>query len=105
MERRPDTGLLASLWQFPNRPGLFTVPEALTAAEQMGVQPVQLLKQVRRKHIFTHITWEMTGIHMEVRSPAPGFVWMTGDQIRTDAAIPTAFRQFLTADEIPPEIP
>ena len=47
-----------------------------------------------RKHVFTHIRWEMRGIYLEVAEPAGEFVWMTPQQIRDTAALPTAFRQF-----------
>ena len=105
LEKRPDTGLLASLWQFPNLPGFLGIPQALAAAEEMGLYPVQILRQVRRSHVFTHITWEMVGIYLEVREPSPSFTWMTADEIRSDAALPTAFRQFFSEDHISLDAP
>lgn len=105
LEKRPDTGLLASLWQFPNLPGFLEIPQALDAAEKMGLQPVQILRQVRRNHIFTHITWEMVGIYLEVKEPAPTFTWLSADEIRSNAALPTAFRQFFTEDRVSSDMP
>ena len=79
------------------------IPQALAAAEKMGLEPVQILRQVRRSHIFTHITWEMVGIYLEVKEPSPPFTWLTAAEIRSEAALPTAFRQFFTEDCISPE--
>ena len=105
LEKRPDTGLLASLWQFPNLPGFMEIPQALAAAEEMGLEPVQILRQVRRSHIFTHITWEMVGIYLEVKEPSPPFTWLSAGEIRSNAALPTAFRQFFTEDRISSDMP
>ena len=60
----------------------------------MGVHPRQLLREVNRKHIFTHIQWNMTGIYLEVSEPGGNFSWFTPEEINTQAALPTAFRQF-----------
>ena len=94
LEKRPDTGLLAGLWQFPNVPGKLDVPQALAAAEKLGVTPRDIHKQIDRTHIFTHIRWEMRGIFLEVSEPAGNFLWLTEQQIEKEAALPTAFRQF-----------
>ena len=55
---------------------------------------MDIYRQVERKHIFTHIEWEMRGIYMEVKAPAGEMQWFSGAQIQNDAALPTAFRQF-----------
>ena len=94
LEKRPDTGLLAGLWQFPNVPGRLDTAQALAAVEELGLRPRDVLRQVRRQHIFTHIRWEMWGIYLEVAEPGGGFTWFTAEQVRTQAALPTAFRQF-----------
>ena len=94
LQKRPDTGLLAGLWQFPNCPGQLTVEQALQAVEAMGLAPREVFRQIRRKHIFTHIQWEMSGIYMEVDGPGGGFRWFTAEQIRKETPLPTAFRQF-----------
>ena len=94
LEKRQDRGLLAGLWQFPNCPGKLKMDEALPAVEKMGLAPREVYRQVERKHIFTHIQWEMTGIYLEVESTAGEFNWFTAEQIRQEAALPTAFRQF-----------
>ena len=94
LEKRPDTGLLAGLWQFPNVPGKLSTPDAVAAAENLGLRPREVKKQLERKHIFTHIRWEMRGIYMEVAEPAGDFRWFTEERIRQETALPTAFRQF-----------
>ena len=94
LEKRPEKGLLASLWQFPNVPGHLETGEMLDAVEQMGLKPKEIYRQVERKHIFTHVQWEMRGIYMEIAEPKGSFCWKTADEIRREAALPTAFRQF-----------
>ncbi len=94
LEKRPGQGLLAGLWQFPNVPGKLETEAALAAVEALGLQPRELFRQVERSHIFTHIRWEMRGIYLEVKEPAGDLVWMSTGQIRQNAALPTAFRQF-----------
>ena len=94
LEKRQNTGLLAGLWQFPNISGHLSVQEAISQAERMGLQPRQILRTVERSHIFTHIQWDMQGIYLEVACPVKEYQWMDPQTIRTQAALPTAFRQF-----------
>ncbi len=94
LEKRPNKGLLAGLWQFPNAPGKLELTDALGVVEKMGLHPREVLRQVERKHIFTHIEWDMRGIYLEVTSKDPRYTWLTGEEISTQAALPTAFRQF-----------
>ena len=94
LQKRDSKGLLAGLWHFPNVPGKMDTAAAMNQVEQMGLIPVEIYKQVERKHIFTHIEWEMSGIYLEVKETAGDFVWLTGAEIQAQAALPTAFRQF-----------
>ena len=94
LEKRPDKGLLAGLWQFPNTEGKLEVPQAMAYLEEQGLRPREVLRQLERKHIFTHISWEMRGIYVEVMERAEKYTWLSADEIRANAAIPTAFRQF-----------
>ena len=96
LQRRPDTGLLAGLWQFPNFSGTPETAEVIRTVEEMGLKPSEILLQLERKHIFTHIEWQMRGVYMEVREKTPAFCWMELDAVERDAALPTAFRQFWT---------
>ena len=94
LEKRPDTGLLAGLWQFPNVAGHLDAVDAIGVVEGMGLPVRDILRQTEKKHIFTHIQWEMRGIYMETAAISDGLVWMTADEIEEKAALPTAFRQF-----------
>ena len=99
LEKRPDKGLLAGLWQFPNVPGKLHTLQALDAVRTMGLTPREMLREVERKHIFTHIQWNMKGIYLEVTEAAGTFSWFTAEEINTQAALPTAFRQFWNLEE------
>ena len=94
LEKRPNKGLLAGLWQFPNVTGHLDTREALAKIEALGLHPRELIREVHRKHIFTHIQWNMRGIYLEVAETAGGFQWFTEEEIEAQAALPTAFRQF-----------
>ena len=94
LEKRQDKGLLAGLWQFPNIPGHLEVSEALEAVQTMGIQPREVLRQLELSHIFTHIRWDMRGLFLEVAECSGDFCWLTEEEILTQAALPTAFRQF-----------
>ena len=94
LRKRENKGLLAGLWEFPNIRGILEPQQALEELEEVGLVPRQLEKAVRRKHIFTHIIWDMQGIYAEVENTAPNLVWMTAEEIEAAAALPTAFRLF-----------
>ena len=94
LNKRPDRGLLAGLWEFPNVSGKLDVPAALTEVERMGLAPRDIRRQVEKKHIFTHIRWEMRGFYIEVAERAGEYAWLDERQIEEMAALPTAFRQF-----------
>lgn len=94
LEKRASTGLLAGLWQFPNCDGSLESAEAIRKVEEMGLRPREILRQVDRKHIFTHIQWDMRGIYIETAEPGGDFIWRTAEEINREAALPTAFRQF-----------
>ena len=96
--KRPDTGLLASMWQFPELPGWYELDTLDSEMEKSGIIIAEINRQVERKHIFTHVEWHMRGLYMEVREKAPQFTWMDAETIQKKAALPTAFRLFF--DEI-----
>ena len=94
LRKRPEEGLLAGLWEFPHVYGKLETEAALAQAEAFGLRPREIRRQTERKHIFTHIRWEMRGIYIEVAEPAGDFLWFTAQEIEDQAALPTAFRQF-----------
>jgi A/G-specific adenine glycosylase len=94
LRRRPQEGLLAGLWEFPNVPGSLSIAESADTLRQWGLQPKHPLRQVQRQHIFTHIRWDMTGMYWEVSEADGDFIWLTAQEINDQAALPTAFRQF-----------
>ena len=94
LRKRPDTGLLAGLWEFPNIPGALDVAEIIEIVEKQGAIIKEIKKQVERNHIFTHIKWNMRGVYMEVADRFGSCTWLTGEEISAQTALPTAFRQF-----------
>ena len=94
IEKRPEKGLLAGLWQFPNCTGHLSTEEAIARCEAQGLHPQGLERMVERSHIFTHIRWDMRCYYLQVGEQIPGLTWKTIEEIDGQAALPTAFRQF-----------
>lgn len=95
LTKRPEKGLLAGLWQFPDVPGKLTGQAAVDRAGELGFSVKNVLGEVEKSHIFTHITWNMRGIYLEASALCDGYRWLTLDEIQSAAALPTAYRQFL----------
>ena len=92
--RRQDEGLLAGLWQFPDVPGKLELSAALVKVEEFGLKIKEIYRQVEKKHIFTHIEWQMCGYYLEVTEPEGDYLWLTEEEMDARAALPTAYRQF-----------
>ena len=94
LHKRLDTGLLAGLWEFPNVPGKLKLTDAINEVEKNGVKIKEIIRQVEKKHMFTHIEWHMCGIYMEAKEKTEGLIWLPAERIEVETALPTAFRQF-----------
>ena len=94
LRQRPDTGLLAGLWEYPHVPGALTEAEAARQLQMWGISPTKWTKKLSARHIFTHVRWEMTGYVVEVDGLGPGdWLWAEAQQ-RERLAIPSAFEKF-----------
>ena len=94
VERRPEHGLLAGLWELPNVDGFLEPQPALELLETWGLRPTELKKQLEKQHIFTHITWQLRCYYVEVSTPDGNLTWVDAVRFDRDISLPTAFRQF-----------
>ena len=94
LEKRSNAGVLTGLWQFPNVPGKLDTQEALAVLENKGLHPKDIQRVSERKHIFTHIRWEMRAYWVEAEELVADYQWLTAAEIESRIALPTAFRQF-----------
>lgn len=93
LRKRPDMGLLAGLWEYPNLPESLDEAGALLALAQMGLSAKSIEPAGSAKHIFTHIEWDMKGYFADVTGETDDLFW--ADAAAFDAAaIPTAFKKF-----------
>ncbi|MBR2080838.1 MAG: A/G-specific adenine glycosylase [Oscillospiraceae bacterium] len=95
LRKRPETGLLAELWELPNVPGRLSLDEALRRAEAWELHPDAPERIVEEKHIFTHVEWKMRAVSIACKSAADAFVWVTAKELEQGFALPTAFRKLL----------
>lgn len=66
IRKRPDSGLLSGLYEFPNETGELSSDDALAKAESLGLMPLRIKKLSAAKHIFSHVEWHMTGYEILV---------------------------------------
>ena len=94
LRKRPGTGLLAGLWEFPNVEGDLDEAAASAAVEGWGLEPRQWESRLAARHIFTHVEWHMTGYLLEVAGEGPAdFVWADAGELG-ERAVPSAFARY-----------
>lgn len=100
VQRRPDTGLLAGLWQPVLWEGeCFGCPgEVCAALEALGLDCGGAVPEPLppAKHIFSHIEWQFNGWCLTVpRQHAPeGCIWAGSEELRTVYTLPGAFKAY-----------
>ena len=94
VEKRPDKGLLAGMYQLPNAEGFLTEQEIRDTAEAWGIEVSEIAFIREAKHVFTHLDWLMKGYRVKVIRPAGAFLWVTPEELREHYALPTALRPF-----------
>lgn len=91
LRRRPDRGLLAGLWEYPN-----ALSPAQSLPENWGLAQTDLTFALTGRHIFTHVEWRMTAVAGELHSARlpEGWVWAGREELERDYAVPSAFGAF-----------
>ena len=92
LRKRPASGLLAGLWEFPNVESALDEPAAAVAVRAWGLEPLAWKRRLTAKHIFSHVEWHMTGYTLEVSGEdSAGFTWV--DSLKHHA-VPSAFARY-----------
>ncbi len=92
--KRPDNGLLAGLWEFPNLPQKYTTKTAKKALLSWGFTATTIKALPKAKHVFTHKIWNMSGIYAQVSAPLDSFTWADAEELKGTYTLPTAFRAY-----------
>ena len=98
LNKRPEKGLLAGLYEFPNVEGHLSEEEALEYVKEMGLLPMRIQELEEAKHIFSHIEWRMCAYRIAVSSleeaPREKFLFADKRESAEKYAIPSAFRAY-----------
>lgn len=92
LRRRPENGLLAGLWEFPNESGYRDEEAVRCWALSQGITVLDVVAAEKSRHIFSHIEWNMEGWLIRCATCSENFTWATPAQIRGEYAVPSAFR-------------
>ncbi len=100
IRRRPETGLLAGMWEFPVMEGHLTMPQLREIIQERGAEVVKLERMESGKHIFSHVEWHMRGYRIALLGTdgqefTSTSVWADRAELQGTYAIPAAFRSFL----------
>ncbi len=106
LHKRPERGLLAGLYEFPNTEGHLSEKEAKDFVRTLGLSPLRIKRLEEAVHIFTHKEWHMTGYEVRVDEPAAKdettknnlrkdrYVFANKKEVLTTYPIPSAFRVY-----------
>ena len=99
LRKRPESGLLAGLYEFPSLAGHCEETQVSAYLREIGLSPIRIRRLPPAKHVFTHKEWHMTGYlirvdELAVKGPGQemeGFVFVEPEETRTNYPIPSAF--------------
>ena len=94
LNKRGKRGLLAGLYEFPNREGHLSAREALNCVQEMNLHPMRIQQLEEAVHIFSHVEWHMTGYMIQVDTltrEEAGLLFAETREAEQKYAIPAAF--------------
>lgn len=97
IQKRPDKGLLASLYEFVNIDQKMTQEEVMSYLSRHGFKVKEIKYLHSSKHVFTHLIWQMEGydIELDTLPKEKGLLFVSKEDLRNIYSIPSAFSYFL----------
>ena len=103
LAKRPEKGLLAGLYEFPNANGKLSAEEAVEYVKGLGFSALQIRPLPEAKHIFTHREWHMTGYEIRAdewqqapeRKEKTDIFLASEEEMRDKYSIPSAFSYYV----------
>ena len=102
LRKRPEKGLLAGMYEFPNIEGHLSEKEVLKWLKERGLSVLRIEPLTESKHIFTHKEWHMIGYSVRVDELDRGedltdFIFADQSQAKEKYPIPSAYSAYLKA--------
>lgn len=99
IRKRPASGLLAGMYEFPTLEGHAAQEEVLRWLKEQGVHAVRIAKLPPAKHIFTHKEWHMSGYSVLVDELEPmrrdkRLLFVKPEETEERYPIPSAFSAY-----------
>lgn len=105
ISRRPPKGLLAGLYELPNREGYLSEEEILSYVKDLHLLPLHIREAGEAKHIFSHVEWRMKGYFIKVAATEEkkvgSLIFVDRKESRGKYPIPSAvsaYRKFIEED-------
>ena len=96
LQKRPDKGLLAGLWEFPYTNGFLEADGVRSFVKERGMNPLGVTRMGDFIHVFTHREWHMRGFLVQTDVCAEGYWWAGREALLTKAAIPSAYQKYVS---------
>ena len=99
IHKRPDTGLLASLYELPNVTGHLE-PDQVPGAFGLSADLVEAVEPLpAAKHIFSHVEWHMAGYTVSLREGGEmnregAFFFVERSAVKGEYPLPGAFKAY-----------
>jgi A/G-specific adenine glycosylase len=95
IQKRPATGLLANLYEPINVYGHLGYDAVLDylGLSKYSIESIEYLDP--KKHVFSHIDWEMIGYHITLKKCLAGYNFVTKQDLQSNYSIPTAFQYYI----------
>lgn len=91
IQKRPDNGLLASLYEFESINEKLSLEELKKYLNQKKIKIMNIKQLKEAKHIFSHLEWHMVGYHIICKIlPEKEYLWVTKEELETKYSLPTA---------------
>lgn len=96
LQKRPEQGLLAGMYEFPCMEGHTTEKEVLAYIKKEGLSPLRIQSLPEAKHIFSHVEWHMRGYAVLVEEPLArdGYLFVEAKDSENRYAIPAAYAAY-----------
>ena len=100
LNKRPKSGLLAGMYEFPSLEGHLSERQVLDFLKEEGLSVLRIEPLSPSKHIFTHKEWHMIGYAVKVDELAEkknqsGMIFAEPEDVKEKYPVPSAYSAYL----------